>query len=207
MRRAHRESLADYWLSCFGFYPVICENCRGRMFGLRLRKMALVLSAGIAASALIGAGLGQIHRRGHERRIERAAADSSPSAAEYIEASAAAVAPQFAITNADIVELTQAGMTSKLICKLIHSTAHRFQIGPKSLVDLKRAGVSEDVMLAMLESTPALTDAAAADRLAPNLTVRTPSVVAQPLPAPSLLRIARAAMVGTADAQPAGPMR
>jgi hypothetical protein len=74
-------------------------------------------------------------------------------------------------------------------------------------VDLKRAGVSEDVMLAMLESTPALTDAAAADRLAPNLTVRTPSVVAQPLPAPSLLRIARAAMVGTADAQPAGPMR
>ncbi len=55
------------------------------------------------------------------------------------------------LTDADIIELTKAGLGVDLIVAKINSTNSRFDISAKSLVELKQAQVENEVIAAMLE--------------------------------------------------------
>lgn len=54
------------------------------------------------------------------------------------------------LTNAAIVKLVRAGFKDKTVIAIIHSRPSRFDLEPERLIDLKRSGVSENVIRAML---------------------------------------------------------
>lgn len=54
------------------------------------------------------------------------------------------------LTNAAVVKLVRAGFKEKTVVSIIRSRPNRFALDPDRLIDLKRNGVSENVILAML---------------------------------------------------------
>ena len=54
------------------------------------------------------------------------------------------------LTNASVVKLVRAGFKEKTVIAIIHSRVSRFNLDPDKLIELKRNGVSENVILAML---------------------------------------------------------
>ena len=59
-------------------------------------------------------------------------------------------AAQTTLTNASIVKLTKAGFKEKTIISIIGSRIPNFDLSPDRMIDLKRSGVSEKVIVAML---------------------------------------------------------
>ena len=55
-----------------------------------------------------------------------------------------------ALNNAAIVKLTKAGFKEKTIVAIIYSRIPNFDLSPDRMIDLKRSGVSEKVIMAML---------------------------------------------------------
>ncbi len=64
------------------------------------------------------------------------------------------------LTNADILNMTKQGFDASLIVKDIASNPSDFDVSPQALIDLKTAGVSQDVMEAMLSAHAAKPSAA-----------------------------------------------
>lgn len=54
------------------------------------------------------------------------------------------------LTNEAIVKLVKAGFKEKTIIAIVHNRANQFKLGTEELIELKRQGVSENVILAML---------------------------------------------------------
>jgi hypothetical protein len=76
--------------------------------------------------------------------------------------SSAAIAQQRAdvpLTNAAVVKLVRAGFKEKTVIAIIRSRPNRFDLDPDRLIDLKRNGVSENIILTMM----ALDDTLASD--------------------------------------------
>jgi hypothetical protein len=64
--------------------------------------------------------------------------------------SAAAQASEVPLTNAAVVKLVRAGFKEKTVIAIIHSRPNRFDLEPDRLIELKRSGVSENIILTML---------------------------------------------------------
>ena len=54
------------------------------------------------------------------------------------------------LTNASVVKLVRAGFKEKTVIAIIHNRPNRFNLDPDRLIELKRSGVSENIILAML---------------------------------------------------------
>lgn len=54
------------------------------------------------------------------------------------------------LTNAAVIKLVRAGFKEKTVIVIIRNRASRFELDPDRLIDLKRNGVSENIILAML---------------------------------------------------------
>ena len=54
------------------------------------------------------------------------------------------------LTNAAVIKLVRAGFKEKTVIAIIRSRPARFDLSPDRLIELKRAGVSENIILAML---------------------------------------------------------
>ena len=62
------------------------------------------------------------------------------------------------LTNAAVIKLVRAGFKEKTVIAIIHSRPNHFQLEPDRLIDLKRNGVTENIILAMLaQSEPTFT--------------------------------------------------
>lgn len=59
-------------------------------------------------------------------------------------------AQQQSLTNAAVVKLTKAGFKEKTIVSIINSRLPNFDLSPDRMIELKRNGVSEKVIIAML---------------------------------------------------------
>jgi hypothetical protein len=57
---------------------------------------------------------------------------------------------QAPLTNAAVVKLVRAGFKEKTIIAIVRNRPSRFNLEPERLIELKRSGVSEDIILAML---------------------------------------------------------
>jgi hypothetical protein len=57
---------------------------------------------------------------------------------------------QKTLTNASVVKLVKAGFKEKTIIQIINSRAPNFELSPERMIELKRNGVSEKVIIAML---------------------------------------------------------
>jgi hypothetical protein len=58
--------------------------------------------------------------------------------------------PEAPLTNAAVVKLVRAGFKDKTVIAIIHNRPNRFNLEPDKLIELKRNGVSENVILEML---------------------------------------------------------
>lgn len=54
------------------------------------------------------------------------------------------------LTNAAVIKLVRAGFKEKTVIVIIRNRPSRFELDPDQLIDLKRNGVSENIILAML---------------------------------------------------------
>jgi hypothetical protein len=63
---------------------------------------------------------------------------------------AMAQAPATPVTNSAVIKLVRAGFKDKTVIAIIHSRPNRFDLEPDRLIELKRNGVSENIILAML---------------------------------------------------------
>ena len=54
------------------------------------------------------------------------------------------------LTNAAIIKLIRAGFKEKTVVAIIQNRPNRFNLNPDKLIELKRSGVSENIILAML---------------------------------------------------------
>ena len=54
------------------------------------------------------------------------------------------------LTNASVIKLVRAGFKEKTVIAIIQSRTNTFELGPDRLIELKRNGVSENIILAML---------------------------------------------------------
>jgi hypothetical protein len=64
--------------------------------------------------------------------------------------SAAAQSSEAPLTNVAVVKLVRAGFKEKTVIAIIHNRPSRFLLDPDRLIELKRSGVSENIILAML---------------------------------------------------------
>ena len=103
-----------------------------RMLSGRSRRL-MILSACVAVVGC-GAGVGRADTRRHQQQPP-------------IQSRASAEEP---LTNAGVVKLVRAKFAEKTIIAVIRSRPARFDLSPDRLVELKRAGVPERVILAML---------------------------------------------------------
>jgi len=58
--------------------------------------------------------------------------------------------PETPLTNAAVVKLVKAGFKEKTIISIIYNRRNRFNLDTEQLIQLKRGGVSENIILAML---------------------------------------------------------
>jgi len=56
------------------------------------------------------------------------------------------------LTNESVVKLVKAGFKEKTVITIIHNRPSAFKLEPEELIQLKRQGVSENIILAMLSS-------------------------------------------------------
>ncbi|HKR00772.1 MAG TPA: hypothetical protein VJT09_08860 [Pyrinomonadaceae bacterium] len=56
------------------------------------------------------------------------------------------------LTNASVIKLVRAGFKDKTVIVIIRSRPSQFDLSPERLIELKRSGVSENIILAMLAS-------------------------------------------------------
>jgi hypothetical protein len=54
------------------------------------------------------------------------------------------------LTNAAVIKLVRAGFKEKTVIAIIRSRPNKFQLEPERLIELKRSGVSENIILNML---------------------------------------------------------
>jgi hypothetical protein len=69
---------------------------------------------------------------------------------------AQAQSPSTPMTNTAVIKLVRAGFKDKTVIAIIHSRPNRFDLEPDHLIELKRNGVSENIILAMLSQSDAV---------------------------------------------------
>lgn len=68
---------------------------------------------------------------------------------------AAAQAQAEILTNAQIISLTEAQLSEEIICAKINSSAGKYDVSTDALIELKKAGVADQIVAKMLEISQA----------------------------------------------------
>lgn len=129
--------------------------------------------------ALIGAGVGALTGRALGSARDNADAQQvaiGSSIANRANAQAAATA----VTNYDLVQMSNAGLSDDLIISTVRSRGGRFDMSPGGLISLKQAGVSDRVVLAAQQA--ASTSGPMPINPPPAIHVAQPPVYVQPGP-------------------------
>ena len=69
-----------------------------------------------------------------------------------------AVAQQHVLTNADVIKLENAGFGDDVVISMIDSQPGSYQVGPDDMVALKKAGVKDSVIAALLRKSEKATE-------------------------------------------------
>ncbi|HVF68172.1 MAG TPA: hypothetical protein VM914_10935, partial [Pyrinomonadaceae bacterium] len=81
------------------------------------------------------------------------AASAAPARAQ---AQSGGAASSMTLTNASVVKLVRAGFREKTVIAIISARPVNFDLTPERLIELKKSGVSERVILAMLARAEAV---------------------------------------------------
>ena len=122
--------------------------------------------------ALIGAGIGALTGRvigAQKDTVDRQVAANGFAAATRANTRAV----QLAVTNTDLVQMAQAGLSENVIIGAIRNRGGRFDLSPQGLIALKQAGVSDRVVAAAQSATTA-------EGVQPTRVITSPSRLAPP---------------------------
>ena len=97
--------------------------------------------------ALIGAGVGALTGNLLGRSRDRADAQQAAAGASVVAQANQRAAAQ-AVTNYDLVNMSQAGVNDDLVISTMQSRGTRLNLSPQELIALKQNGVSDRVLLA-----------------------------------------------------------
>ena len=126
------------------------DTRQGTITGAGLGAITGALIGGkknLEGGALIGAGIGAL--TGRAIGSARDADDARQVAiGNSIAAQANAQAAATAVSNYDLVQMTQAGISDELIISTINTRGGRFDFSPNGLIALKQSGVSDRVVIA-----------------------------------------------------------
>lgn len=104
---------------------------------------------GALIGAATGALAGGLVGNAEDARDER---DAAIAHAQYVQATNQATAR--ALTNYDLVMMTQNSVSDDVIITAIHSRGGRFDLSPAAIIQLKQSGVSDRVILSMQSAGP-----------------------------------------------------
>jgi hypothetical protein len=129
-------------------------------------------AGGAVLGGIVGAAAGGLVGNAEDAREER---DAAYARAAYVEAASDAM------TNAEVIQLAQSGVSDAVILSSMRTRGGRFDLSPPGVIQLTSSGVSENVILAMQESQRV------PRYVAPRETVYVPRsrvVVVEPAPPP-----------------------
>jgi len=155
--RISRTSLAQYMVSCFGVYPYVCEHCEVRVFRSNYKQLVAAICLRGLTLGLLVIGLTYADLRIRKitnpwkSLVEVATFPPEPTRAR-------ASTPPRALTNDDIVEFIKSNMTPGFVMRVIQQEGSHFEVDATSLTALKRNGVPEDVIIAMIQEEEALSE-------------------------------------------------
>jgi hypothetical protein len=86
------------------------------------------------------------------------------------------------LTNAEIVEMTRAGLGKQIILQKINSADANFDISAKALIELKKAGVEEEIIQAVMEKNRATPINISSQQTTPNYSENVPAPVVENKP-------------------------
>jgi hypothetical protein len=145
-----RNSSWQFFVSCFGFYPYLCERCVLRVSRPNYRQ--LVTSACLTCLLLSGLAMGVSYANRPRQPINPLSfLDELPGLSSKT-AKVNSATGRSVLTNEDIMEFAGAKMSPDFLLAVIRQQENHFQTDAKSLTALKRAGVTEDVLLAMIQA-------------------------------------------------------
>ena len=100
-------------------------------------------AGGAVLGGIVGAAAGGLVGNAEDAREER---DAAYARAAYVEANSDAM------TNAEVIQLAQSGVSDPVILSSMRTRGGRFDLSPAGVIQLTSSGVSERVILAMQES-------------------------------------------------------
>jgi hypothetical protein len=116
----------------------------GALIGAIIGHQTGHAAGGAAIGALAGGVTGGLIGNAEDSRDQRDAAIARAHIAEQ-DRQAAAVA----LTNADLVNMTQKGISDEVIINSVRTRGGRFDLSPDAIIGLKAQGVSDHVILAV----------------------------------------------------------
>ena len=118
--------------------------------GLKSLEQANALWPGNVSEEAMTAARKIIRARADQQIQDAAGADADKASA----ASAAAVQAENAslVSNKDVIDMAQAKLSDQVIIRQVRTTKCRFDTSPSALIQMKKAGVSDAVVLAMTEA-------------------------------------------------------
>jgi hypothetical protein len=85
-------------------------------------------------------------------RLDESQPPASPTLAPDVAADRSA-APEAGLTNADIVQMQKAGLSEEVILSKIATSTTNFDTGTQDLIQLKDAGVKNNIINAMVQKS------------------------------------------------------
>lgn len=101
--------------------------------------------SGAMIGAITGAMAGGLVGDAEDAREER---DAALAHARYQE-EAAYHAAKVAVSNLDLIDMSQAGLSERVIINAVETRGGQFDLSPSAIIELKRQGVSDQVILSI----------------------------------------------------------
>ena len=150
LQRSHRSDFLDYFLTLFHYVPCTCRRCSKRQrHVLDVQSMAMrvvVLSLSVALLVSWSQSLRPAQQRAPANSAARPGlvlATTGNSGVRQVSA--------VGLRNQDVVDLLHAGATTRLVAKVLQDSEAAFDLTPAAILHLRTAGVSDDVIIMMME--------------------------------------------------------
>lgn len=155
--REMRPQPRKLWEFLIFFQPFQCGRCKKIQHRVKLSwrmPITLLLLAGLAFGSLElwrnpPAWLGRTGN--NQAALDRARASAGGQLSAFEEMMVRR--PKSTLSNANIIELTKAGMRPDVIIRLIRASNPDYDLRANAVIELKNAGVDESVLVAMIDQS------------------------------------------------------
>ena len=103
-----------------------------------------------AAFAVLGSG---VFRLRSEQNMQPSPPARAKDNSGYLPPVIDKISAPIVLTNENVLELVRCGMSKAILIRIVRKMGHNFRVDSRSLVDLKNAGVHDDLILAIVDLT------------------------------------------------------